>query len=79
MITTKKELAKRLASYKPNEKILVLFWTKDEFDDGCGVNYESDKPVTKKQWEEAIESIDADSFEEQIREEIISSIEEARK
>jgi len=79
MITTKKELSKRLASYKPNEKILVLFWTKDEFDDGCGVNYESDKPVTKSQWEQAIESVDADSFEEQIREEIISNIEEARQ
>jgi hypothetical protein len=79
MITTKKELAKRLASYKPNEKILVLLWTKDEFDVESGVNYESDKPVTKSQWEQAIESVDADSFEEQIREEIISNIEEARQ
>ena len=78
MITTKTELAKRLAPYKPNEKIFVLLWTKDEFDDGC-VNYESDEPVTKRQWEEDIESVDADSFEEQIREEIISSIEEVRK
>jgi hypothetical protein len=78
MITTKKELIQRLAPYNANEKIFVMFWTKDEFDDGS-VNYESDKPVTRKQWEEAIESVDADPTEEQIREEIISGIEEARQ
>lgn len=89
MITTKTELAKRLAPYKPNEKIFVLLWTKDEFDDA---NYNSDAPLTKKEWNEAIEivdeemnkprcrtSCDADSYETLIGEQIISSIEEVRK
>jgi hypothetical protein len=89
MITTKTQLAKRLASYKPNEKLFVMLWTKDEFDDA---NYNSDAPLTKKEWEEAIElvdaemsrprcntSCDADSYETLIGEQIISSIEEARQ
>jgi len=89
MITTKKQLAKRLATYKPNEKIFVLLWTKDEFEDA---NYNSDAPLTKKEWDEAIElvdeemsrlrcrtSCDADSYETLIGEQIISSIEEVRK
>ena len=89
MITTKTKLAKHLASYKPNEKIFVMVWTKDEFDDA---NYNSDAPLTKKQWEEAIEIVDAEmsrprcstgcdaeSPEEQTRDQIISAIEETRK
>lgn len=89
MITTRKELVKHLATYKPNEKIFVMLWTKDEFD---APSYNWDVPLTKKEWDEAIElvddemsrprcstSCDADSYETLIGEQIISSIEGVRK
>jgi hypothetical protein len=75
MITTKKQLFENLKPYAPNEKIFVMFWTKDEF--------EGDEPITTKAWDTALESMETlgneDSAEQEIAELITECLEEARK
>jgi hypothetical protein len=75
MITTKKQLFENLKPYAPNEKIFVMFWTKDEF--------EGDEPITTKAWDTALESMETlgneDSAEQEIAELITECLEEARE
>ena len=75
MITTKKQLFENLKPYNPNEKIFVMFWTKDEF--------EEDEPITTKAWNAALESMETlgneDSAEQEVAELITECLEEARK
>lgn len=62
---TKKELVKKLNDYyEDKDLIYVLYWTKDEFEASF------DREIKKKDWEFAIESIDTESAEQEIKEQI---------
>lgn len=62
---TKKELVKKLNDYyEDKDLIYALHWTKDEFEASF------DREIKKKDWEFAIESIDTESAEQEIKEQI---------
>jgi hypothetical protein len=69
MITTKKELFERLKSYKPNEKLLVLFWGKDEFDGDL-----DGRELTTKEWDTILSEVYEDGANEEISEQITSAV-----
>ena len=62
---TKKELVKKLNDHFADKDLLfVLWWSKDEFEASF------DKEIKNKVWESAIENIDSESQEQQIKEQI---------
>ena len=62
---TKKEFVKKLNDYyEDKDLIYVLYWTKDEFEGSF------DREIKKKDWEFAIESLDTERAEQEIKEEI---------
>lgn len=62
---TKKELVKKLNDYYGDRDLMyVLYWTKDEFEASF------DREIKKKDWEFAIESIDTERAEQEIKEQI---------
>jgi len=69
MITTKKELFERLKSYKPNEKLLVLFWGKDEFDGDL-----DGRELTTKEWDTILSEVYEDGADEEISDQITSAV-----
>lgn len=69
MITTKKELFERLKSFKPNEKLLVLFWGKDEFDGDL-----DGRELTTKEWDTILSEVCEEGAEEQISDQITQAV-----
>jgi hypothetical protein len=69
MITTKKELFERFKSYKPNEKLLVLFWGKDEFDGDL-----DGRELTTKEWDTILSEVYEDGANEEISDQITSAV-----
>ena len=62
---TKKELVKKLNDHFGDKDLLfVLWWSKDEFEASF------DKEIKNKVWESAIENIDSESQEQEIKEQI---------
>ena len=62
---TKKELVKKLNDHFADKDLLfVLWWSKDEFEASF------DKEIKNKDWESAIENIDSESKEQEIKEQI---------
>lgn len=62
---TKKELVKKLNDHFADKDLLfVLWWSKDEFEASF------DKEIKNKDWESAIENIDSESQEQEIKEQI---------
>lgn len=62
---TKKELVKKLNDHFADKDLLfVLWWSKDEFEASF------DKEIKSKVWEYAIENIDSESQEQEIKEQI---------
>ena len=62
---TKKELVKKLNDHFADKDLLfVLWWSKDEFEASF------DKEIKNKVWEQAIENIDSESQEQEIKEQI---------
>ena len=71
-IYTRKELEKWLkAHFKPNDPLFALIITKDEIE----ASYD-DIEITNRQFIEACESVNAESEEQNISEEIHSNLEE---
>jgi hypothetical protein len=69
MITTKKELFERLKSFKPNEKLLVLFWGKDEFDGDL-----DGRELTTKEWDTILSEVYEEGADEQISDQITQAV-----
>lgn len=62
---TKKELVKKLNDHFSDKDLLfVLWWSKDEFETSF------DKKIKNEIWEQAIENIDSESQEQEIKEQI---------
>lgn len=62
MIITKKDLIERLKCYDAKEKLLVLFWARDEF--------EHDRELTTKEWNNVLSEVDEEGAEQEIVDQI---------
>jgi hypothetical protein len=69
MITTKKDLFERFKAFKPNEKLLVLFWSKDEFDGDL-----DGRELTTKEWDTILSEVYEDGADEEISDQITSAV-----
>jgi len=64
-VYTKKELVKRLNDYYEDKDLLyVIYFAKDEFETSF------DKKIKNKDWDYAIEYVDSESHEQNIKEQI---------
>jgi len=68
MILTKKELIERLKAFGPKDKLLVLFWGKDEFD------FEHDRELTTKEWSNILSEVDEEGAEQEIKDQIDEAV-----
>lgn len=64
MTYTKKSLLRLLENFDDKDEFYVLLWSKDEFEASF------DKEIKNKDWKYAIENIDSESQEQEIKEQI---------
>lgn len=69
MITTKKKLFGHLQDHDPDEKMLVLFWTKDEFDGDL-----DGRELTTKEWDTILDEVCEQGADEQISDQISQAV-----
>lgn len=69
MIATKKQLMKRLSSVEDNEKLLVLFWEKGEFDKDI-----EGRDLTTQEWNKIISDVYTDGADEDISNQISDAV-----
>ncbi|NDB35842.1 MAG: hypothetical protein EB023_11005 [Flavobacteriia bacterium] len=69
MICTKKQLMKRLSSVEDNEKMLVLFWEKGEFDNDI-----EGRDLTSHEWNKILSNVYTDGADEEISNQISDAV-----
>lgn len=69
MICTKKQLMKRLSSVEDDEKMLVLFWEKGEFDNDI-----EGRDLTTREWNKILSNVYTDGADEEISNQISDAV-----
>jgi len=69
MICTKKQLMKRLSSVEDDEKMLVLFWEKGEFDNDI-----EGRDLTTREWNKILSNVYTDGADEDISNQISDAV-----